>query len=165
VLFILAALVTVVAFGTSGAGDSSPTPQATVLTAALGQTVAFGDLKIKIEDLRAATLADNPHRYPVAPDENLVVMHGILSNNALPNFSGVVSYRLEDKKGYGARAWETLNIQQRTTVHLHMLFAVEKDFVPALLLVECSSCNASHYTAVQFTIPAPASAASPSPSP
>jgi hypothetical protein len=162
---MLAALVTVVAFGTSGNAYSSPTPQATILTAPLGQTVALGDLKIKIEDLRAATLADNPHHLPVAADENLIVMHVILSNNALPSFSGVVTYRLEDKNGYGPRTWERLNIQQRTTVHLHGLFAVGKDYVPTSLLVECSSCNASRYIAVQFTLPAPSSTISPSPNP
>ena len=162
---MLATLITVVALGTSGNGYTSPTPQATILTAPLGQTVALGDLKIKIEDLRAATPADNPQHLPVATDENLIVMHAILSNNALPSFSGLITYRLEDKNGYGPRTWERLNIQQRTIIHLHGLFAVEKDYVPTLLLVECSSCNASHYIAVQFTIPAPSPATSPSPNP
>jgi len=163
---MLAALIAiaVVAFGTTGNGDTSPTPQATILTAPLGQTVPLGDLKIKVEDLRAATPADNPHHLPVSADENLLVMHVILSNSVLPSFSGVVTYRLEDKNGYGPRTWERLDIQQRTTVHLHGLFAVDKDYVPTSLLVECSSCNASHYIAVQFTIPAPSPSPSPSPS-
>jgi hypothetical protein len=163
---MLAALIaiTVVALGASGNGYTSPIPQATILTATLGQTVPLGDLKIKIEDLRAATSADNPHHLPVSEDQNLIVMHAVLSNSVLPSFSGVIAYRLEDKKGYGPRTWERLDVQQRTTVHLHGLFAVDKDYVPTLLLVECSSCSASHYIAVQFTIPAPSPLPSPSPS-
>ena len=163
---MLAALIalTVVAFGTSGNGIASPAPQATIVTAPFGRTVPLGDLKIKVEDLRAATAADNPHHLPMSADENLLVMHVVLSNSVLPSYSGVVTYRLEDKDGYGPRTWERLsNIQQRTTVNLTGLFTVDKGYVATSILVECSSCKANHYTAVQFTVPA--QSASPSPSP
>ena len=154
-------VLTVVAFGGPGYVYNSPTPQVTIFTARLGQTVPLGDLKIRIEDLRPGTAADNPQHLPVAEDQNLLVWHATLSNSLLPRFSGVITYRLEDNRGFGPRTWERLDVQQRTTVHLRGLFAVDKDQVPTLLLVECSSCQAGHYTAVQFTIPAP----SPSPSP
>ena len=163
---MLAVLITVavVASGSSQNSYTSPTPQATILTAALGQTVPLGDLEIKIVDLRTATPADNPQHLPVSEGERLLVFHASVLNSTLPSFSGVITYRLEDKKGYGPRTWERLDLQQRTTVHLHGLFAVDKDYLPTMLLVECSSCNAGHDIMVQFKIPAPPGSPSPSPS-
>lgn len=157
-LAVLIAL-TIVAFGTTGNGYTSPRPEATIFTAPLGQTVPLGDLRVKIEDLRAATPADNPDNIPMLVDENLMVMHVVLSNSVLPSYSGVVTYRLQDKNGDGPRARNvkprSLNIPQGTSIHLTGLFTVDKGYVPISLLVECSSCNASHYKAVQFTIPTP----------
>ena len=163
---MLAVLITVavVAFGSSQNSNTRPTPQATVFTAALGQTVPLGALTIKIIDLRAAAPADNPQHLPMSEDESLLVFHAVLSNSILPSFSGVLTYRLEDKQGYGPRTWERLDIQAQTTVHLHGLFSVGKDYLPTVLLVECSSCNAGHDITVQFTLPAPPTLASPSPS-
>lgn len=96
---------------------------------------------------------------PVLVDENLMVMHVVITNGGVPGFSGVVTYRLEDKNGIGPRASDlkpsSLNIQRGATVHLTGLFGPDKTFVPASLLVECSSCNAGHYKAALFTIPAP----------
>lgn len=158
---MLAALVAmiVVAFGTTGNGHASPVPQATILTAPLGETIPLGDLRVKIEDLRAATAADNPDHLPVLVDENLMVIHVVLSNSMLPAYSGVVTYRLQDKNGVGPRASDVkpsnLSIPPGARVHVTGLFTVNKGYVPTSLLVECSSCNASHYKALQFTIPGP----------
>lgn len=158
---MVAALIalSVVAFGTTGNGHTSPIPQATILTAPLGQIIPLGDLKVKIEELRAATAADNPDHLPVLVDESLMVIHIVLSNSALPGYSGVVTYTLQDKNGVGPRASDVkpsrLDIQQGTSVHLTGLFTVDKSYVPISLRVECSSCNAGHYKAVLFTIPTP----------
>jgi hypothetical protein len=151
--------ISVVAFGTTGNGYSSPLPQVTPLTAPLGQSVAIGNLNIGIQELRDATPADNPDQIPVLVDQRLLVMHVLLVNSVPPAYTGVVAYRLEDKNGLGPRARDvkpsSLNIQQGTSVHLTGLFTVDKTFVPATLLVECSSCSASNgYKAVQFIIPA-----------
>ena len=152
-------MAVVVAFGTTGNGHTSPIPQATILTAPLGQTIPLGDLKVEIEDLRAATPADNPDNIPVLADENLMVIHVVLSNSAIPAYTGIVTYRLQDKNGDGPRARDlkprSLNIHNGTSIHLTGLFTVDKGYVPASLLVECSSCNAGHYKAVQFTISTP----------
>src|SRR5271166_4753979 len=152
--------INVVACGTTGNGYSSPLPQVTPLTAPLGQSVQVGNLSIGIQELRDATRADNPDQIPVLPDERLLVMHVVLVNSVASAYTGVVTYRLEDKNGVGPRARDvkpsSLNIHQGTSVHLTGLFTVDKTFVPATLLVECSSCSASNgYKAVQFTIPAP----------
>lgn len=152
-------IAVVVAFGTTGNGHMSPVPQATILTAPLGQTIPLGDLKVHIEDLRAATPADNPDNIPVLVDENLMVMHVVLSNGAIPAYTGIVTYTLQDKTGIGPRARHvrpaSLNVHNGTSTHLTGLFTVDKGYVPTSLLVECSSCNAGHYKAVQFTIPTP----------
>jgi len=151
--------VTIVAFGTTGNGHSSPVPRATMFTAPLGQTVAIGDLNVGIQNLRDATPADNPDQIPVLADQRLLVIHILLANPAHPAYTGIVTYTLGDKNGVGVRARDVkpsnLNIQKGASIHLTGLFTVDKAFVPTTLVVECSSCNASHYKAVQFTIPAP----------
>lgn len=151
--------ITVVAFGTTGNGYTSPIPRATTHTAPLGQTVPLGDLTVKIEDLRAATPADNPDHVPVLVDESLLAIHVVLSNLVLPAYTGIVTYTLQDENGLGPRARDVkpsnLNIQKGESVHLAGLFTVDRGYVPTSLLVECSSCNAGHYKAVLFTIPAP----------
>jgi hypothetical protein len=149
----------VVVLGTTGNGYSSPVPIATPLTAPLGQAVPIGNLSIGIQELRDATPVDNPDKIPVLPDQRLLVMHALLGNSIPLAYTGVVTYRLEDKNGLGPRARDVkpsnLNIQQGTSVHLAGLFTVDKTFVPVTLLVECSSCSASNgYKAVQFIIPA-----------
>ena len=152
-------IAVVVAFGSHGNGYMSPGPQATILTAPLGQTIPLGDLKVEIEDLRAAKPADNPDNIPVLVGENLMVMHVVLSNSALSTYSGIVTYRLQDKSGLGPRARDvkprSLNIQPATSIHLTALFTIDKGYVPTSLLVECSSCNAGNYKGVQFTISTP----------
>jgi len=151
--------ISVLAFGTTGNGYSSPLPQVTPFTAPLGQNVPLGNINIGIQDLRDATPADNADKIPVLVDQRLLVMHVLLANSIPANYTGVVTYRLEDKNGIGPRARDVkpsnLNIHQGTSVHLTGLFTVDKTFVPATLLVECSSCSASNgYKAVQFIIPA-----------
>ncbi len=159
-LTVLIAII-VVAFGTTGNGHSSPVPQATPLTATLGQSVSIGDLTIKIQDLRDATPADNPDQIPVLVDERLMVMHVLLVNSVHPAaYTGLVTYTLEDKSGVGPRARHvrprSLNIHQGASIHLTGLFTVDKTFLPTVLVVECSSCGAGGvYKAVHFTIPAP----------
>jgi hypothetical protein len=156
-LSVLIAIV--VAFGTTGNGHTSPQPQVTILTAPLGETIPLGDLKVQIEDLRAATPADNPDNIPVLVNENLMVIHIVLSNGAIPAYTGIVTYRLQDKNGIGPRARHvrpaSLNVQNGTSTHVTGLFTVDKGYAPTSLLVECSLCNAGHYKAVQFTIPTP----------
>lgn len=152
-------IATTVIAGSTGNGYMSPRPIVTMMTAPLGQTVHLGDLTVRIEELRPATPADNPDHIPVLVNENLMVMHVVLSNSVLSDYAGIVDYRLQDKNGIGPRARNLKpkrpNIRQGTPVHLTALFTIDKGYVPASLLVECSSCNASHYKAVQFTIPTP----------
>jgi hypothetical protein len=147
----------IVAFGTTGNGYSTPIPQATPLTAPLGQSVPIGDLNIKIQSLGDATPADNPDQIPVLPDQRLMVVHILLTNSVPSAYTGVVTYRLEDKSGVGPRARDVkpsgLNIHQGTSVQVTGLFTVDKAFVPITLLVECSACSAGKYKAVRFTIP------------
>ncbi len=158
---MLAALlaITIVAFGTTGNGHTSPVPQATPLTAPLGASVSLGDLTIKIDDLRDATPADNPDQIPVLADERLMVIHISMANTAHTAYTGIVTYRLADKSGVGPRARDVkprnLNVPQGGNIHLTGLFTVDKAFAPTTLVVECSVCNAGHYKAAQFTIPTP----------
>jgi hypothetical protein len=158
---MLAVLIamTVFAFGTTGNGYSTPLPQATPLMAPLGQNAPLGDLNIKIQSLGDATTADNPDQIPVLPDERLMVVHVLLTNSVPPAYTGIVTYRLEEKNGLGPRARDvkpsSLNIHQGASVQVTGLFTVDKAFVPITLLVECSACSAGKYKAVRFTIPAP----------
>jgi len=152
--------ITVIAFGTTGNGYSTPAPPATPLTASLGQSVAFGNLNVTIQELRDATPADNPDQIPVLVDQRLMVIHVLLANNAPAPYTGVVTYTLEDKSGVGPRGRDikpsSLNIHQGAPVHLSGLFTVTKSFVPTTLLVECSLCGAGNvYKAVRFVIPGP----------
>jgi hypothetical protein len=151
--------MTVLAFGTTGNGYSTPIPQATPLTVPLGQSAPIGDLNITIRDLRDATATDNPDQIPVLPDQRLMVIHILLANGVPLAYTGIVTYTLEDKSGVGPRARDVkpsrLNISQGASVRVAGLFTVDKTFVPTTLLVECSSCSAGKYKAVRFIIPAP----------
>jgi hypothetical protein len=152
--------ITVVAFGTTGNGYSTPIPQATPITASLGQNVAMGSLNVTIQELRDATPADNPDQIPVLPGQRLMAMRVLLANSVPLAYSGVVTYTLEDKNGIGPRARDikpsSLNIHQGVAVHLSALFTVDKGLVPTTLLVECSLCGAGNvYKAVRFITPAP----------
>jgi len=152
--------ITVIAFGTTGNGYSTPIPQATPLTGSLRQSVAFGSLNVTIQDLRDATPADNPDQIPVLPGQRLMAMRVLLTDSVSSAYTGVVTYTLEDKNGIGPRARDirpsSLNIHQGVAVHLSGLFTVDKAFVPTTLLVECSSCSESHgYKAARFIIPSP----------
>src|ERR1017187_8625648 len=133
--FMLAVFIAItVIAGTTGNGYSTPVPPVTPLTAPLGQNVPIGSLSVTIQDLRAATPADNPDQITVLPDQRLMVIHILLANSVPPAYTGVVTYTLEDKNGVGPRAWDvkpsSLNIAPGASVHLTGLFTVGKTFVP-----------------------------------
>lgn len=169
-LFVITAvaLTTVVPGSkTLAASAATPTPvpgganEVDAMSAKIGDTVFTGVLRVKIEELRDATAADNPGRLFPSASQKVMVMKALLHNGTHQNFIDLLSYTLADNDGVTVPipAYDTtnanLNILQGGAARQTAMFLVDKDFVPVKLIVQCATCgSAMHFRAVRFTIPA-----------
>lgn len=153
---------------TLAASAATPTPvpgganEVNALSAKIGETVFTGVLRVKIEELRDATAADNPGRLFPSASQRVMVMKALLHNGMHENFTDLLSYTLADKDGVTVPipAYDTtnanLNILQGGAARQTAMFLVDKDFVPVKLIVQCASCSSNvHFKAVRFVIPSP----------
>ena len=166
---IVAAAVLATAVAQSGHSAATPTPvpgganEVHALSAKLGDTVFTGVLRVKIEELREATAADNPGRLFPNADQKVMVMKVLLHNGTTQTFTDLISYTLADSDGITTPipAYDTtdanLHILQGAAARQTAMFLVDKDFVPVKLIVQCASCSPGmHFQAIRFVIPAPA---------
>lgn len=157
--FAIAALVLIAA--------STPTPvpgganEVKAMSAKIGDTVFTGALRVKIEELRDATAADDPGRLFPSSTQRVMVMKALLHNGLHANFIDLLSYTLADNDGVTVPipAYDmtnaNLNILQGGAARQTAMFLVDKDFVPVKLIVQCATCSpAMHFQAVRFAIPA-----------
>jgi hypothetical protein len=150
--------------GAAGAG-ATPTPipgganQVRAVSSTLGQTVFNGSLRITISGLRNATDAETKSYLP-QPDQKVMAFSSLLRNGTNDEFTDLVRYTLADKDEVAVGIGDTdvhpanLHILQGAAVRQTVLFAVDKNFEPVKLIVQCATCSShSSFRAVRFTIP------------
>jgi hypothetical protein len=147
------------------AATPSPVPgganEVKALSATIGDTVFTGVLRVKIEELRDATPADNPGRLFPNATQRVMVMKSLLHNGLHGTFLGLLSYTLADADGVTVPipAYDTtgagLNILQGGAARQTAMFLVDKDFVPVKLIVQCATCGSDMpFAAIRFTVTA-----------
>lgn len=145
---------------------ATPTPvpgganEVKALSAKIGDVVFTGVLRVKIEELRDATPADNPGRLFPSASQRVMVMKSLLHNGLHGTFLGLMSYTLADADGVTVPipAYDTtsadLNILQGGAARQTAMFLVDKDFVPVKLIVQCATCGSDmHFAAIRFSVP------------
>jgi hypothetical protein len=126
----------------------------------LGTTVFNGMIRVKITSLRAAN-ADETHEAGPSADQKAMFFESLLSNGTHDEFTDLVTYTLADKDGVSvaiptnALKHANLHILQGASERQSEAFAVDKDFIPTKMIIQCSTCGArSAFRAIRFTIPA-----------
>jgi hypothetical protein len=126
----------------------------------LGSTVFNGMLRVKITTLRAATASEAAEAGPNA-DQKAMYIESLLSNGTHDDFTDLVTYTLADKDGVtvaiptNALKHANLHILQGASERQSEAFALDKDFVPTKLIVQCATCGAhTGFRAIRFTVPA-----------
>lgn len=146
--------------------SAAPTPipgganGVSAVSANLGTTVFNGMLRVKITSFRAANANEIPDTNPTA-NQKVMFFESLLSNGTHDDFISLVTYTLADKDGISveiptnALKHANLHILQGASERQSEAFAVDKDFVPTKLIVQCSTCgDHSAFRAIRFTIPA-----------
>jgi hypothetical protein len=152
--------------GTLAPASAAPTPipgganGVSAVAGTLGTTVFNGVLRVKITTLRAANAGEAPDLNPTAA-QKVMFIESLLSNGTHDEFTDLVTYTLADKDGISvaiptnALKNANLHILQGASERQSEGFAVDKDFVPTKLIVQCSTCGAhSGFRDIRFTIPA-----------
>ncbi len=150
--------------------DAAPTPVPgganglVALAGKTGETVFNGVLRIKILQLRDAT--DEEAKSSSAPgfsaDQKLMYVEALLNNGSHETFTDLLTYTVADKDAITVQVPSYLikhanpSILQGAALKQSALFAVDKDFVPAKLIVACASCSpGQHFRPVRFTVAGP----------
>jgi hypothetical protein len=147
-------------------GNAAPTPvpgganAVSAVSGKIGETVFNGVLRIKVVALRDATDADDPNGETPNADQKLMVMQTLLHNGKQDRFTDLVTYTLADNDAvsFEIPSYKIKNINpsilQGAAVRQSAVFVVDKDFKPAKLIIQCSSCNKNQgFRPVRFTVP------------
>ncbi len=143
---------------------AAPTPvpgganEVSAVSGKLGTTVFNGVLRVKITSLRPANAGETPDTSPTA-DQKVMFFESVLSNGTHDDFTDLVTYTLADKDGVAvaiptnALKHANLHILQGASERQSEAFPVDRDFVPAKLIVQCATCGVhSGFRAIRFTI-------------
>ncbi len=149
---------------TTGVAQSAPTPlpgganQVKAVSGTVGQPVWNGALRITLVDVRDATPEETAKFLPNA-DQKVLVFDVTLRNGTNDNFIDLIEYTFADKDDVAVHVptstytHANLNIQQGAAEKQKGTFAVDKDFVPVKLLVQCTTCGAkSPFKPVRITL-------------
>jgi hypothetical protein len=156
-------------------GSPTPTPmpgganQVGGVSGKVGDTLFNGIVRLQIVEVRDASPADHPETMLATADQRVMVMTAIVRNGLHNNFIDLIRYSLADKDDVAYVIADhlitpnPLNVPQGAAARQTAMFAVDKNFAPVKVLVQCATCNAqTHFTAFRIALPPP-SAASPAP--
>jgi hypothetical protein len=163
-----AGLAIAIAIGAmSTAVEAAPTPvpgganQVSAISGTVGQTVFNGVLRINVTEVRAAT-PDEIAKFLPTPAQKVLSFTVLLRNGTTSNFIDLVEYTFADKDGIAVDVptadytHANLNIQQGAAQRQVGVFAVDKDFVPAKVIVKCATCGTrTAFKTVRISIPHP----------
>jgi hypothetical protein len=162
------AFVTLLALVGTTAVAGSPTPapgganEVNAISGKVGDTLWNGVLRFKVVEVRDATAADHPESVGPLPSQKVMVVTTIIRNGTPATWGELVSYTLADKDDISFEipghffTPVALTIQQGAAVKQTALFPVDKTYVPAKLIFQCTSCAKGKFKAFRVTIPAPA---------
>lgn len=133
--------------------------QVSAVTGKLGQTVFNGVLRVKITALRDATAADHPEKLQAPAGKRVMVMTVLLKNGAQADFVDLINYTLADadEMTFEIPSYmitpANLHIQQGAAARQTALFAVDQNYKPTKLLVQCPSCSHSEgFRPIRFAV-------------
>lgn len=153
----------------------TPTPmpgganQVSGVSGKVGDTLFNGVVRLQVVEVRDATSADHPETLLAPADQRVMVMTAIVRNGLHSNFIDLIRYSLADKDDVAYVIADhlitpnPLNVPQGAAARQTAMFAVDKNYAPVKLLVQCATCNAQTRFAAFRVALAPSSAASPAP--
>jgi hypothetical protein len=157
-------------------GAPTPMPgganQVSGVSGNVGDTLFNGIVRLQIVEVRDATPADHPEALSAPADQRVMVMTAVVRNGLHSNFIDLIRYSLADKDDVAYVIADhlikpnPLNVPQGAAARQTAMFAVERNYAPVKLLVQCATCNAqTRFTAFRVTLPASSvpPAASPAP--
>lgn len=155
----------VAALATTAAASAAPTPipgganQVKAVSGTVGRTIWNGAVRITISDVREATAEEAAKILP-NPGQKVLTFTAVIRNGTTSPFIDLIEYTFADKDDVAVQVptadytHANLNILQGAAQKQVAFFPVDKDFVPAKILVVCTTCNAkSPFKPVRITIP------------
>jgi hypothetical protein len=129
------------------------------LPAKMGETAFNGVLRVKIVALRDAAPADNPEQASANASQKVMYFSVLLRNGSSEGFDHVMTYTLADKDDISAEVYGPAlhpnqpNMVQGGAARQTAVFAVDKDFVPVKILVQCVTCYPHSFRPIRFFLP------------
>ena len=172
---VVSIVAAAIVFAAPLAAVPAPTPvpgganQVGAVSGTVGQTLWNGVVRLQVTAVRPASAAEISSILPGAAQKPLAI-EALVRNGTKSGFAEVLTYTLADASdvtfdvpSYMVKP-NPVSIAQGAAAHQRLLFAVDKDFTPVKLLVQCSTCKKGTFRAFRLTLPpiaAPAPAASP----